>query len=80
MDERGIEARFKGPAVRAFAESAVDSFKALGGINYVEWSVHRADEGWFTLTMQRKSGKSPGEIVAELNAKLTALKQAKEPT
>lgn len=65
LDDHGLEATFKGIAVKAFTESAIEDFKASGGINYVEWQVQSAGEGWFTLTMQRKAGKSPGEIAAE---------------
>lgn len=64
-DETGMEATFVGTAVRTVAEGLVEQFHRDGGVNYVEWNVHRADEGWFVLTLKRRDGKSPGQIAAE---------------
>lgn len=64
-DENGMEVTFVGTAVRAVAEGLVEQFHADGGINYVEWNIHRADEGWFILTLKRRDGKSPGQVAAE---------------
>lgn len=71
-DENGMEATFVGSAVRVVAEGLVEQFHRDGGINYVEWNVHRAGEGWFTLTLRRREGKSPGQLVAELKADMAA--------
>jgi hypothetical protein len=82
MDERGTEMTFEGTAVRMFAEGMVEQFHKDGGINYVEWHIHRADEGWFVLTMQRRGAKSPGQVAAErleeirrLEAEIVLLKE-----
>lgn len=75
MDERGIEATFVGSAVRIFAEGLVEQFHADGGINYVEWNMHRADEGWFVLTMRRREGVSPGQLAAERLVEIERLKR-----
>jgi hypothetical protein len=75
MDERGVEAMFVGSAVRIFAEGLVEQFHADGGINYVEWNMHRADEGWFVLTMRRREGVSPGQLAAEQLVEIERLKR-----
>jgi hypothetical protein len=74
-DERGMEVTFAGSAVRVFAEGIVDQFHKDGGINYVEWNVHRADEGWFVLTMRRREGKSPGQVAHERMEEIERLKR-----
>lgn len=74
MDEHGTEITFMGSAVRIFAEGLVEQFHKDGGVNYVEWQVHRRDEGWFTLTMQRRRGISPGQLAAERLIEIERLK------
>lgn len=72
-DEHGMEATFVGTAVRNLAEGLVEQFHADGGINYVEWNIHRADEGWFVLTLRRRDGKSPATLTAERLAEIERL-------
>lgn len=73
MDERGLEMTFGGSAIRIVAEGLVEEFKKAGGVNYVEWNLHRADMGWFTLTMRRQNGTSPGELAASRLREIDAL-------
>jgi hypothetical protein len=75
MDERGLEMTYEGTAIRALAEGLVEQFHADGGINYVEWNMHRADEGWFVLTMRRREGVSPGQLAAERLVEIERLKR-----
>ena len=74
VDEHGTEMTFVGSAVRIFAEGLVEQFLKDGGVNYIEWHMHRADEGWFTLTMQRRRGVSPGQLAAERLVEITHFK------
>lgn len=65
-DADRMEATFKGDLIQIIAEGLVEQFHLGGGVNYIEWTVLDPDEGLFTLTMQRRDGSLPGEVVAKL--------------
>jgi hypothetical protein len=73
VDETGMAFTLGGTAVRMVAEGLVEQFHKDGGINYVEWNIHREDEGWFVLTMHRRGAKSPGNVAHERQLEIDRL-------
>lgn len=76
IDENGTTTTWHGDGIRMFAEWAIEWFKQEGGINYVTLDVHRVDKGWYTLTMQKKGGVSPGDDLARGRALAAMVVQA----
>lgn len=47
------------------ASSLAGCLKEHGAPNFVVMDVHHPEEGWLSLTIQRKNGKSPAEKIAD---------------
>jgi hypothetical protein len=63
-DRNGMETTWEGHAVHLLCANLSDWFEQDAGLNYVTLDFHRAEKDWFTLTVQKKSGVSPGEDCA----------------
>lgn len=70
-EQGGLTIAARHPAFAALAAECMKLFKDSGGINYCEWTLESGDPsfGKFTLTMQRKEGKTPAEAAGELRTK-----------
>ncbi|EAP4832886.1 hypothetical protein EGS93_18580 [Salmonella enterica] len=65
----GLESLFKGEMASAmFATMFAGEFVRSGARNYLELGYNVPEMGDFTVTIQRKEGKTPGERIAELEA------------
>ena len=73
LDERGLWLRARHPGVANLTESLVQWFIECGGENYVEMSVYHEKTGHLVLTLQRREGKTPGQVVQELKARIAEL-------
>ncbi|MDN8601883.1 hypothetical protein Q0A17_21085 [Citrobacter sp. S2-9] len=64
-----LESLFKGEMASAmFATMFAGEFVRSGARNYLELGYNVPEVGEFTVTIQRKEGKTPGERIAELEA------------
>ncbi|MCU2734147.1 hypothetical protein N8R00_21680 [Enterobacter hormaechei subsp. steigerwaltii] len=64
-----LESLFKGEMASAmFATMFAGEFVRSGARNYLELGYNVPEMGEFTVTIQRKEGKTPGERIAELEA------------
>ncbi|KWW08288.1 hypothetical protein [Escherichia fergusonii] len=64
-----LESLFKGEMASAmFATMFAGEFVRSGARNYLELLYNVPEMGDFTVTIQRKEGKTPGERIAELEA------------
>ncbi|WP_366545349.1 hypothetical protein, partial [Salmonella enterica] len=64
-----LESLFKGELASAiFATMFAGEFVRHGAKNYLELGYNVPEMGEFTVTIQRKEGKTPGERIAELEA------------
>jgi hypothetical protein len=54
------------PVMEVFFEAMAMQFLASGGINFCEWTAGSRKIGEFTVTIQRKEAKTPGELLAEV--------------
>lgn len=64
-----LESLFNGELASAmFATMFAGEFVRHGAKNYLELSYDVPELGYFTVTTQRKDGKTPGERIAELEA------------
>ena len=64
-----LESLFKGEMASAmFATMFAGEFVRSGARNYLELGYNVPEIGEFTVTIQRKEGKTPGERIAELEA------------
>jgi hypothetical protein len=70
LDKDMVCAQWEGHTVRRFAVDMIEWFEKEGGPNYVAFDIHAADKGWFTLTMQRKEGRSPAQMAVEMKNKV----------
>jgi len=71
-DEKGgLTLAAKHPAFAVLASECMRLFRESGGINYCEWTMESADPdfGQFTVTIQRKKGKTQAEVSTELRKK-----------
>jgi hypothetical protein len=74
----GYDITVKAPMIELIAETLVQEFKAAGGTNYVEWNLNHEDLGPFTITMQRRDGKTPANVAAEAKEESADLRQQLE--
>jgi len=63
------------PNFRYFIKEVLSFFKKSGGRNYVEMTVVDINMGEFTVTIQKKTGKTPAEINSELKKEIKKLKE-----
>ncbi len=64
-----LESLFNGELASAmFATMFAGEFVRYGAKNYLELNYDVPEFGFFTVTTQRKDGKTPGERIAELEA------------
>ncbi|HDQ0482806.1 TPA: hypothetical protein P7P90_004452 [Salmonella enterica] len=64
-----LESLFKGEMASAmFATMFAGEFVRSGARNYLDLGYNVPEMGEFTVTIQRKEGKTPGERIAELEA------------
>lgn len=56
--------------VPLIAAHLAETFKAMGGENFVEIEVNHDELGPFTFSMQRRKGKMPSQVAAEARAAL----------
>jgi len=73
--ERGLRLLAKHPSFVTLAVEIAKFFKAEGGTNYVELEMFNEETGPLVLTVQRKLGKSLGQVVAELRRVLANIQQ-----
>lgn len=75
--ERGepLEIVASGDLVSIFAHCLAEQFEHDGGVNYVEYTVTHERLGPLILSMRRKLGKEPSELVTELKREVEQLKQ-----
>jgi len=74
--ERGMEFSAKHPAFALLAEELARCFTESGGENYVEVTCYHEKTGPLVLTMQRRHGKTPGQVNEELKAEIAELNRA----
>jgi hypothetical protein len=74
----GYDISVRAPMVELIAETLVQDFKRAGGANYVEWNFTHEELGPFTITMQRRDGKTPANAAAEAKAEADDLRQQLE--
>lgn len=67
---------FKSEVFPIIAEGMVKMFQTEGGVNFLSWRMTdlKAQEH-YELTLQRCLAKTPGEVVAELKARIVELEQ-----
>lgn len=65
------------PGVGILADEIGNMFDKAGGVNYVEFTVFNiAKMRTFVVTVQRKGGKTQGQIIDELRAEIASLREA----
>ncbi len=69
-----ITATAKDGLIRAMFESLLESFKAHGGENYVEYCVKSGGEA-FRILLQRDKGETPAQQNTRLRAEIASLTQ-----
>lgn len=52
-------------AVQALVNGMIEMYDEAGAQNFVEFTAEHQERGQFTVTIQRKAGKSPAELLAE---------------
>lgn len=73
-ERRGFEADFKTSAGSIIASWAVNTLKACGAKNYVEFSIFHPEDGAFVITVQKRSGETPGAKARRLESELALLR------
>jgi len=72
----GFGIQLEGGACHLLAEAFADQFKSSGAINYLEVNFFHDELGDISVTMQRTSGKTPGQLKSEAIAQRDELLQA----
>lgn len=75
-----FDAAVTGQAVEAISLAFVSHLKSEGAENFIELNVHDRDDPLerYTITVQRISGKSPGQLLGEANERIRLLEERKE--
>lgn len=63
-----LEASARGEAFKVMAWVFAQCFEDAGAVNHCEWTLNHPRTGSLVLLMQRKEGKTQGEVNAELKA------------
>lgn len=71
-----ISLELRNPIFAVIASEMAKVFRKGGGVNHVEWHLRAEDPavGDFSLLMQRRAGKTPAQINAELRAEIERLR------
>lgn len=72
-DEEGLHLGITGLASQMLANAFAGQFVGSGATNFLELSFEHPEAGRFTVTMQKVSGKTPGQLKAEAEAKASKL-------
>ncbi|WP_251849619.1 ead/Ea22-like family protein [Atlantibacter hermannii] len=74
-----LESLFKGELASAmFAMMFAGEFKRSGAKNYLELLYEVPEFGELTVTIQKVEGKTPGQRIAELEARMVSVKPAEQ--
>jgi hypothetical protein len=74
--ENGMTLGMSGNACQILAASFAGQFVGSGAVNFLEARMEHHEIGFFTVTIQRAEGKTPGQIKAEAEAQRDLLLQA----
>lgn len=71
QEEGGVSMQLEGSPLHIIAASIIEQFKGIGADNYLEIKFNEKDtQELFTLTVQKASGMTPADKVAELTKEL----------
>jgi hypothetical protein len=74
-DLKGMNATFEHPLIISLIDALVKTYKSVDGAkNYVSITYKGDDEFW-EVTIRRKTGKTPSDLVAELKKENEELKE-----
>ena len=76
VHESTLQLNITGLASQMLANAFAGQFKGSCATNYLELSFEHPDVGRFTVTMQKVSGKTPGQLKAEAESQASKLLQA----
>lgn len=76
VHESTLQLNITGLASQMLAHSFVGQFKGSNATNFLELSFEHPDVGRFTVTMQKVSGKTPGQLKSEAEDQASKLLQA----
>lgn len=71
-----LVAEFEGGACAAMAEAFAADLDSVGAENYIELDFEHVKHGPIRVTVQRKRGKTPSDVAAELRREVTELRAA----
>jgi hypothetical protein len=70
----GLKAAFEGPNMaKLLAWWGFNTLEACDAKNFVEFQVNHPDSGTLVITVQRKSGETPGSKIERLEREITEL-------
>ena len=76
--EKGLQAEMEGSVTRIFAAWAFNVLESCKANNYVEFSVFHPKGGAIVVTVQKRSGETPGDRISKLERELTELRPKTE--